>query len=327
MVHPLAWYGALLLLGYSLTLSYGQAEKIAPFCSDSAYYFIQQQVDMGARVPNTPAHQLCKRYLKKTLQSFGAQLTVQPFTATTFDGKTITFYNLIASFNPLASKRILLAAHWDTRPFADKDTQQVKEPIQGANDGASGVGVLLEIARLMGTYPLGHTGVDFIFFDGEDYGPPAGYVSSDIAAERQVDFWCLGSQFWAKCPHVPSYKAEWGMVLDMVGHPQATFYKEGWSAHYAAKQVEMIWHTAARLGYTKYFINRPSKNYIIDDHYFVNRFTQIPMVDIIDHSCSQGGCFKPYHHTHMDNIAYIDKQTLQAVGETILAVLRSVDTA
>jgi glutaminyl-peptide cyclotransferase len=314
----------LLLIHPSSIHCYGQERYPSNFCSDSAYYFIQRQIEIGSRVPNTQAHQTCKKYLKETLKKFGAQLSVQKFKTKAFDGTVLQLYNLIASFNPIATKRLLLAAHWDTRPFADKDKNQTQKPIQGANDGASGVGILLEIARLTNQHPLQQIGIDIILFDGEDYGVPADH--STTPAQRNT-FWCLGSQFWCKYPHTSNYQAKYGILLDMVGHPQATFYKEGWSEHYAPKQVKIIWRTAARLGHKNYFINRPSHNYITDDHYFINKYRNIPTVNIIDHSHSEEGCFKPYHHTHMDTIDHIDKRTLQAVGETVLQLIYDFENA
>src|SRR5690606_17278509 len=148
--------------------------NVPTFNADSAYYFVQKQVDFGPRVPNTPAHRQAGDYFIKTLESFGAVVQVQEFESTTFDGKKLKLRNIIASYFPEKTKRILLAAHWDTRPFADKDDQNKEKPIDGANDGGSGVGVLLEIARVLKDNTPPEVGIDIILFDGEDWGEKEG---------------------------------------------------------------------------------------------------------------------------------------------------------
>lgn len=130
--------------------------------------------------------------------------------------------NIVATFNPHASKRILLAAHWDSRPYADHDPDDSKHrtPIDGANDGASGVGVLMEVARLLSLQPVeDRLGVDIVFFDLEDYGP-----HNDVRTAGDDDYWALGSQYWSKTPHLPGYKANFGILLDMVGAKMRSFH-------------------------------------------------------------------------------------------------------
>ncbi|ACE06148.1 hypothetical protein Aasi_0768 [Candidatus Amoebophilus asiaticus 5a2] len=294
------------------------------FNTDSAHYFIQQQVNLGPRVPNTTAHKTCKAYLKQQLKEYADKVYVQKFQATAFNGVKLELYNIIASFNEACTHRILLAAHWDTRPFADKDTNSKQKPILGANDGASGVGILLELARNIKQVSLKNVGIDIILFDGEDYGPPQGYQKQ---LTNRAIFWCLGSQFWSQHPHKDNYTAHYGILLDMVGSKKATFYKEAWSVYYANKYTNSIWNTAQALGHGYYFINQASQNYILDDHYFVNKYAHIPMVNIIDHHPTSKGCFPSYHHTHADHLNLIDKGTLQAVGETVLKVIYAADLA
>lgn len=295
--------------------------KLLPtFNADSAYSFIQQQVSFGPRVPNTKPHQLCKKHIRKKLQEYGAKIYLQKFEALAFNGESLKLCNIIASFNPDCSKRILLAAHWDTRPFADKDINCQEKPISGANDGASGVGILLEIGRIISQMPTNFlgTGIDMIFFDGEDYGPTEKCKKNVPNASV---FWCLGSQFWAQQPHQINYGAQYGILLDMVGSKDASFYQEGWSLHYSSETVTRIWKIAQNLGYANYFISQPSGYHILDDHYFVNKDMGIPMINIIDHGIAPKVCFSSYHHTHADNLELISKETLQAVGQTILQVI------
>jgi hypothetical protein len=309
---------------YSFSLSILAAENITPhFNADSAYYFIEQQVKFGPRVPNTPPHRLCKKYLKKQLEQHGAKVLMQKFQAFSFDNKNLKLCNIIGSFNPACIQRILLAAHWDTRPFADKDTISKQTPIMGANDGASGVGILLEIARIISQMPPKNIGIDIIFFDGEDYGPPEWYKDK---LTNQVSFWCLGSRFWSQHMHQQNYTANYGILLDMVGSKHATFYQEGWSSHFTPKYLARIWNIAHELGHEKYFIKQPSQHYILDDHYFVNKHAAIPMINIIDHCLAPKNCFPSYHHTHADDLNLIDKQTLKAVGETVLQAIYSTPT-
>ena len=292
--------------------------EVPPFNSDSAYFFVKKQVDFGPRVPNTKAHKACGDFLIAQLKAYGAEVSVQAFDSEAFDGKMLYLKNIIASFNANKSKRILLAAHWDTRPFADKDTIRQDEPIDGANDGASGVGVLLEIGRILSQDIRPEVGVDIIFFDGEDYGEPEGYV------QRQPGkiWWCLGSQYWSKNKHKKSYAAYYGILLDMVGARQARFYREAFSMQYAPSIVKKVWDQANQLGYSDYFVYAPS-GAINDDHVYVSEIAKIPMIDIIEFDPSSDRFFAGYHHTHADNMDIIDKKTLQAVGETVLHVLFS----
>ena len=290
------------------------------FQPDSAYAFIEQQVAFGPRVPNTPAHQACQKYFVDQLTAFGAKVQVQAFEAEAYDGTVLSLSNIIASFYPEQRKRILLAAHWDTRPFADKDAERTDQPIDGANDGASGAGVLLEIARaLQQADTVPRVGIDIILFDGEDYGEPEGKKRASAENTNRV-WWCLGSQHWAENKHVPNYSAYYGILLDMVGAEEATFYQEGVSERVAPSIVKKIWTTAQRLGFGGYFVQKESPE-IIDDHVYVNYNGKIPMVDIVEYEPTNQSYFADYHHTHADNIDIISRETLEAVGETVLHVV------
>jgi hypothetical protein len=292
-------------------------EKIAyqpapAFNADSAYAFIQQQVDFGPRVPNTPAHKAAGDWMTKKLEGYGLTVTEQTFTDQAYDGKELQLRNIIGSFNPAASRRILLGAHWDTRRIADKDTERMDEPIDGANDGASGVAVLLEIARLLHTDTLKpDIGIDIILFDGEDDGEPE---HQNFRDNSQV-WWCLGSQYWSENPHKKGYSAYYGILVDMVGGKNAKFYKEGYSIQYAKNIVDKVWNYAHHLGFGDFFPMRAAEP-ITDDHLFVNQNANIPMINIIEYSPDFG--FGHYHHTHKDNIDNIDKKTLSVVGQTVL---------
>jgi glutaminyl-peptide cyclotransferase len=294
------------------------ALNVPDFNADSAYQFVARQVAFGPRVPNTPAHRATGDWLIRTLEGYGAQVQVQAFRAQAYNGQMLDLRNIIASYNPQAARRVLLAAHWDTRPYADKDDEDPRKPIDGANDGASGVGVLLEIARQLGQAggagPA--VGVDLILFDGEDYGQP-----EDSTQPFKDDTWCLGSQHWSANKHKPNYTAAYGILLDMVGAKGAKFAREEYSRRYANDVVQKVWNTANRIGYSDFFVYQDSPG-IIDDHYYVNTRTNIRMIDIIEFDqTSSDGYFADYHHTHDDNMDLIDPRTLKAVGQTVLHVL------
>lgn len=292
-------------------------QQVSPdFNADSAYYFVDKQVSFGSRVPNSEAHKLCGDFLVSQLQSFGAKVFEQKTDLKAFDGTVLHARNIIGSFNSEKSERVLLFAHWDTRPFSDQDPDVKKHhtPVQGANDGASGVGVLLEVARLLKAKSP-DLGVDIIFFDAEDYGTP--YFADNADAG---EWWCLGSQYWSKNPHVPGYKARFGILLDMVGAPDAAFLKEAMSRKYAAGVVEKVWGAARDLGYGKYFVDKNGGG-ITDDHIPVNENRGVPSIDIIHYDSNTDSGFGWYWHTSKDDMNNISKETLKAVGQTILEVV------
>lgn len=289
---------------------------IAPdFDADSAYVYVKNQVDFGPRYPNNEAHGKCADYLKRQLSSFGFNSSIQIGKATTFNSTEITIKNIIGEYNSESNNRILLFAHWDSRPFADQDTKDMTKPILGANDGGSGVGVLLEVARQI-SIKKPNIGIDIIFFDAEDYGQP----SSDMMTSMDTDSWCLGSQYWAKNPHKPNYKANFGILLDMVGSSNATFTHESISMQYAPDVVRKVWGKAQQLGYGNYFKNQQTFFVGTDDHKYVNQIANIPSIDIIHYESTTGN-FHSSWHTHQDDMSVIDKNSLQAVGQTLLAVI------
>lgn len=288
------------------------AKPYPAFNADSAFAFVQKQVDFGPRVPGTKGHADTKAWMISTLEKYGWSVQTQDFQAKTYDGLTWNLTNVIASYNPQATKRILLAAHWDTRRIADKDTERLNEPIDGANDGASGVGVVMEIARVIASQNIKpEVGVDIILFDGEDDGEPD---KASVSNNAQI-WWCHGSQYWSKNKHMANYSAYYGILVDLVGGKNARFYREGYSRKYAGGIVSKVWGNAAQLGHSGFFIQQDSPE-ILDDHVFVNEWAGIPMIDIIEFSPEFG--FGHYHHTHKDNMDLIDTRTLKAVGETVL---------
>lgn len=291
------------------------ASSTPAFDADSAYAYTARQVEFGPRVPNTEGHKACGNYLASELRRFGANVFEQEALLTAYDKTSLQAKNIIGSFDPENKKRILLFAHWDTRPYADHDADKANHhtAIDGADDGASGVGALLEIARQIGQKSPG-VGVDIIFFDAEDYGIP------EFVNDNSQDTWCLGTQFWAKKPHVPNYQADFGILLDMVGAKNATFFKEQTSMRHAAPIVDEVWSTARDLGYGKFFINATGGN-LIDDHVYVIQGRNIPCIDIINFDPESATGFASYWHTVNDTMENIDRETLKAVGQTVLEVV------
>lgn len=291
--------------------------QISPdFNADSAYSFVEKQLAFGSRVPGTTAHQACGDYLAAKLTEFGAQVTEQKADITHYDGKNLTLRNIIGSYYSEKEKRILLFAHWDTRPFADEesDAGRQQQPIAGADDGASGVGTLLEIARNLQQYPV-EVGVDIIFFDLEDWGQPS--FDTDWV---QGEWWCLGSRYWSEQPHVENYKADYGILLDMVGAANATFLKEGYSMKYAPNILDKVWSTAAKLGHGNYFLPQ-NGGYITDDHLSVNQHQRAPSINIINLKTDTHTGFASHWHTHRDDMRNIDRGSLKAAGQTVMEVI------
>lgn len=295
------------------------SQPVGPdFSADSAYMFCQQQCDFGPRTMNSKAHDLCGQWIVKRFRNYGMDVTEQQATLTGYDGTALRSTNIIASYRPELSDRVLLCAHWDSRPWADNDPDEANwhTPVMAANDGASGVAVMLEIARLLQQTDSLNLGVDFICFDAEDWGTPQ--WSDD---DSDSDTWALGAQYWAAHPHRAGYKARFGILLDMVGGEGARFYREQYSIHFASHVVNLVWKAAETVGYSSFF---PIKDggAITDDHVPVNRLAGIPCIDIIPYypDCEDSS-FGSTWHTVNDNMQHIDRNTLKAVGQTLVQVL------
>lgn len=307
--------GAILLIacGEETSVSKPKAVVVKPkiivpeINADSAYSYVAKQVAFGPRTNNSKGHQECGDYLVKFFEDLGMTMQIQEGTVTAHDGKKLKFRNIMAQHNPHYATRIFISAHWDTRPWADEDKDRPKEPILGANDGASGVALLMEIARQI-ALDSAKVGIDFIMWDAEDYGMPG-----------VEDSYCLGSQYWSNNKMPLDYRAKYGINLDMVGGTNGNFPIEEISDYYAAPVVEKVWNKAKSLGYGKYF-PKIKTGAITDDHYYINTMAKIPCIDII-HKNSLTEQFHPSWHTHGDNMDAIDKNTLKAVGQTVIGVV------
>lgn len=291
------------------------------FSADSAYAYCKAQCDFGPRTMNSKAHDECGSWIVAKFKQYGLGVTEQRVTLNGYDGTPLKATNIIASYRPELTERVLLCAHWDTRPWADNDPDSAnwRKPVLGANDGASGVAVMLELARLLhsDTTKLA-VGVDFVCFDAEDWGVPRW---SDVADNG--DSWALGAQYWSANPHKQGYKARYGILLDMVGGQGAQFWREGMSMQYAPDIVKKVWAAADVVGFGSYFVNQDG-GYVTDDHIPVNEKAKIPTIDIVSYypDCRQS-TFGPTWHTVSDDMEHIDRSTLGAVGQTVVQVLYS----
>lgn len=305
-----------------------EAEKLAPvgpeFNADSAYAFVRAQCDFGPRDMNSRGHEQCLDWLVARFRQYGCTVTTQRARLKGYDGTLLNSTNIMASHNPAATTRVMLCAHWDSRPWADNDPDSLnwRKPILAANDAASGVAVMLELARLLqsavatgkGGQKL-ELGVDFVCFDAEDWGTPQWSSLPDDAGS-----WALGAQYFAA--HLPQgYAPRYGILLDMVGGQGARFYREGMSMQYAPEIVKKVWRAARQAGYGSYF-PKADGGMITDDHVPLNQTARIPCIDVIPYypDCRQSS-FGPTWHTLADDLQHIDKNTLKAVGQTMVQVL------
>lgn len=289
------------------------------FNGDSAFAYVKAQCDFGPRVPNSAAIEQCGDYIEAKFKSYGLEVTNQRTTVEGWDGTSLKCRNIIAAYRPEATERVIICTHYDSRPWADADPDESKhkEPVMAANDGASGVGVMIEIARQIAKLNP-KVGVDFICFDAEDYGTPE--WAPQAAKNVSGDTWCLGSQYWAANPHKEGYTARYGILLDMVGGQGAQFYRERFSMRYAAGVVDKVWAASRAAQQGSFFIDEQG-GYITDDHDPLNK-AGIPCIDIIPYypDCEQSS-FGPTWHTVIDDMEHLDPSSLKAVGQTLIQVI------
>jgi glutaminyl-peptide cyclotransferase len=278
---------------------------VPAFSGREAFRFLSAQTDLGPRNPGSKGHERCLAYLEETLVRLADTVRLQPFSHPGYEGTTLQLTNVIASFKPESPARILLCAHWDTRPRADRDQNPRRrdEPIIGANDGASGVAVLLQLATLLTAYPPS-IGVDILLFDGEDYG-----------REGDTGNYLLGSRHFASTASRTSVP-RFGILLDMVGDAALEIPREGYSVRYAPDIVNTIWSTARGLGITEFVDYLGAE--IIDDHLPLNE-VGIRTVNIIDFDYPDPT--HRYWHTHDDTPDKCSPESLEAVGTVVTNVV------
>ena len=288
-------------LALSFILICGCSSASVPkFDKGGAFASLTEQCKIGPRFPGSPGHEQCRKYLLDKLSGYTDLIKTQDFTYRDEAlQKDLKLTNIIASFYPEKKERMLLCAHWDTRPFADLDPDSAlrSEPILGANDGASGVAILLEIARIV-SLKEPRRGVDLIFFDGEDWGP-----------ENDVDKFCLGSKYFAR--NKGSYQPRFSILLDMVGDKDLSLYQEGYSLRYARELTDLIWSTARSLGL--HCFKDSIGQFVYDDHVPLLE-AGIPCVDLIDFDY-------PYWHTVSDTPDKCSPESLEMIGDLLMDIL------
>ena len=296
-----SWSLKILLLSVVMMINLPHAES---FDGDRAFQFLVDQTDFGPRAPGSSGHTACQEYLVGQLEKAGASVVRQPFMHfNTESGETITMTNIIGSFYPEKMDRIMLCAHWDTRPFADLDRiSNRNEPILGANDGASGVAVLLEL----GLYLQKHeppVGIDIVLFDGEDYG-----------REGDLDNYCLGSRHFSE--NNQGIFPRFAILLDMIGDAQLQIPREGYSQQFAGQIVDLVWKAAENVG--AYQFLPEVRHYVFDDHVILNE-AGIPAIDIIDFEYPDAS--HRFWHTLEDTPEKCSPRSLQTVGEVLIELI------
>ncbi|MFL5402743.1 MAG: M28 family peptidase [Gemmatimonadales bacterium] len=271
------------------------------FDGQTAFGYIQNQISYGPRIPGTEAHQRMARWLDSLLRQRADTLVTQSWKHVTAKGDTLRLTNFIARFKPAAEKRILLLAHWDSRPVADSPlSRDSTKPVLGANDGGSGVALLLGVADVLKRTPPG-IGVDLLFVDGEDYGDFT-KTPNDVL---------IGSRYYAA--HQLGGRPLYAVLFDLIADKDLQIYQEGNSVVGAPEVVELVWDTAKDLGYSGYFISSP-RHTLIDDHLELQK-AGIRAIDVVDFDY-------PAWHTPFDTIDKVSGASLQVVGDVAVALIR-----
>lgn len=288
------------------------------FNTDTCMRYIREQCSFGPRVTGTAEAAQCRQYLISQFQRMGATVEEQQANVTLWDGSERPACNIIARLNPGNQDRILICSHWDSRPWADndEDEQNHHTPVPAANDGASGVAMMMEICRLLQQKPI-RTGIDFVCFDAEDMGTPQ-WAETE---ESTSDTWCLGSRFWAERAREEGYRARYGILLDMVGGRGSVFPAEKVSQEYAQPIASLMIRLGNQLGYGHYFPLNREGGYLMDDHVNVNRIARIPCIDIVPYFTDGPSSFGPTWHTVNDTPENIDPNVLEAVGQTLTQLI------
>ena len=289
-------------LALALACSRGGASRPREFVGTRAFEYLQHQMQLGPRIPGSPGHERTGDWILERLRATADTVQVQAFDHVTRQHSSLHLRNFFARFRPAATERVLFLAHWDTRPHADQSANlgQQQLPVPGANDGASGVAVLLGIAdALKARAPT--IGVDLLFVDGEDFG--------DFNDSTET---LLGARYFAK--HLPpGYTPLFAVLFDMVGDKDLQFLQEGFSMSKAPEVVQRVWQVADQLGYGQVFAPRAGEA-LTDDHVPLQQ-AGIHAIDVIDFTF-------PYHHTTEDTIDKVSAQSLQIVGDVAVALVR-----
>lgn len=291
---------SLLFLTGCITVVSCNSQTRPVFDGKKAYQFLMAQCQFGPRFPGSPGHQQTLEYLKSELGKYSQLVKPQKFSATNpVSGEEVELTNLQATFHPAAQERILLCAHWDTRPWADRDsdTSKHRTPILGANDGASGVAILLHLAQIIQQHQPKY-GVDIVFFDGEDLGQ-----------EGNPQTYALGSQYFSQ--NLSGYRPRLAILLDMVGDKDLKVYQEEYSAKFAPQTVQTIWERARELR-LDCFVD--SVGYAVWDDHIALLQKGIPCANLIDFDY-------PYWHTTQDTPDKCSPESLEKIGRLLVSIL------
>src|SRR5689334_1801245 len=296
------------LLAVVLLVLAGCHEKkphVREFDSASAFNYLKTQVEFGPRVPNTEAHRREAAWLDSLLRARADTVIVQSWTHVTAHGDSLHLVNYIARFRPAATKRLLFLAHWDSRPTTDSPTStDSTKPVPGANDGASGVALLLGVADVLKRTPPS-IGVDLLFDDGEDYGDFT-KTPNDVL---------IGARYYA-AHQVPGPQPLYAVLFDLIADKDLQIFQEGNSLVGAPEVVELVWDTAKELGYAGTFVDTP-KHTLIDDHIELQK-VGIRAIDVVDFDY-------PSWHTKFDTIDKVSAASLQIVGDVAVELVRRED--
>lgn len=274
------------------------------FDGQAAFGYLRAQVEFGPRVPGTEGHRRMAEWLEQMVRERAESVVVQSWRHVNARGDTLLMQNVVGRFNPAAQDRILYLAHWDTRPVSDgPNSTRTSVPVPGANDGASGVAVLLAVAdALKKSAPA--LGVDLLFVDGEDYGDFSKQPSDVLIGAR-----------WYTAHQAPGPQPHFAVLFDLVGDADLQFYQEGNSLTGAPQIVEKVWNVAHRLGYQRYFrSDSAGRHTLTDDHVELQR-VGIRAIDVVDFDY-------PAWHTPEDDLSKVSAASLQVVGDVALALIR-----
>ncbi|MEQ8784947.1 MAG: M28 family peptidase [Pirellulaceae bacterium] len=284
------------------------------FQGDRAFSHLQAICELGPRVSGTPAMKAQRLMLAEHFRGLGAEVRLQDFPATQpLDGSTMTMTNMLVSWHPQKLQRVLLCTHFDTRPFPDRDPNEPQGEFLGANDGASGVALLMELGRHISRIDCRY-GIDFVFFDGEE-----------LVYNERFDPYFLGSKHFARSyvNNDEGVTYQYGVLLDMVGDAQLQIYFEKNSFEKARPLTTSIWDAARRAGVAE-FIPRV-RHEVNDDHLPLNDIARIPTCDIIDFDYPREGVPRPYWHTRADTPQNCSGQSLAKVGRVLIEWLKTVE--
>lgn len=301
---------SLVVLGTGLPVTIialiGVGEFLQPsFDGQEALQLVKHQIEFGPRVPGSESHTQTLEWMESLLKPLASVVQRQPFTAhNPWTQESVEAVNLIASFYPEKSRRIMLCAHWDSRPVADAETPEIHEPIDGAVDGASGTAVLLQLAVILAEHEPAY-GIDLVFFDAEDLG---------VSGTSGMPHFFQGSRYFASIATASSYKPWFAILVDLIGDRDAEFYREELSLQYAPDIVEKVWKLASTLGIEQF--KQRDTRFVYDDHWILNKDAGIPAINI-----TEGIRDYPYWHTLEDTFDKVGASSLEAVGKVLVALI------